>query len=252
MSPFACAAAGVGFTFAMTAAGSSVVLLLRGSALRPAFQRIFSGFASGVMTAALVWSLLTPAMEMTAYSGIAGALPALGGLILGGLFLLALDLWPGIGQRRLSPAGRLLIAVTLHNIPQGMAVGLACSMAAQQSAGGMPLAGAAALAIGIGLQNIPEGAAVALPLRRSGFSRGRSFGLSALAGAVEPVSGLCAVLAAGAAQPVLPWLLGFAAGAMLYVIAGDLMPASSGGRHQGTFGCIAGFALMILLDAALR
>ena len=211
----------------------------RGTELR--FQKTLLGFAGGVMTAASVWSLLLPAIEQAgAESALPAWLPAALGVLLGALFILLADaLQKGAaGKERL-----LFTAITLHNIPEGMAVGLAFALAAT----GEGLAAALALALGIGVQNFPEGAAVSLPLRRLG--RGRAFLCGAASGAVEPVFGLLAFGAARWVHPLMPWLLSFSAGAMLYVTACELCPEAKG--RAGTMGYIGGFTLMMVLDVAL-
>ena len=230
---------GTQFIFLMTALGASLVFFLRSS--EPRFQNLLPGFAGGVMTAASVWSLLLPAIEQTAGEGMLPPwLPAAVGLLLGALFITAADAVQGgaAGKERM-----LFTAITLHNIPEGMAVGLAFALAAT----GEGLAAALALALGIGVQNFPEGAAVSLPLRRLG--RGRAFLCGAASGAVEPVSGLLAFGAARWVHPLMPWLLSFSAGAMLYVTACELCPEAKG--RVGTMGYIAGFTLMMVLDVAL-
>ena len=218
---------------------------------RPRFQRTLLGFAAGVMTAASVWSLLLPAIDRARAAGLPGALPAAAGMLLGVGFLAALDsLLPRL---RRTPAGDdawrqsalLMTAITLHNVPEGMAVGLAFAAAGA----GEGLAGAAALAIGIGVQNFPEGAAVALPLRQSGRTRLRAFGGGALSGAVEPLFGILAAALAAGAEPAMPWLLSFAAGAMLYVVVEELIPQAH--SRAGTCGFVLGFLVMMVLDVAL-
>ena len=239
VSSFLWAVGGTQFIFWMTALGASLVFFFRGTELR--FQKALLGFAGGVMTAASVWSLLLPAIEQAgAESALPAWLPAALGVLLGALFILLADaLQKGAaGKERL-----LFTAITLHNIPEGMAVGLAFALAAT----GEGLAAALALALGIGVQNFPEGAAVALPLRRLG--RGRAFLCGAASGAVEPVSGLLAFGAARWVHPLMPWLLSFSAGAMLYVTACELCPEAKG--RAGTMGYIGGFTLMMVLDVAL-
>ena len=243
------AALGTGFTFFMTALGAAMVFFLRDEP-RPRLQRTILGFAAGVMTAASVWSLLIPAMEQTARDGyFPAALPAAGGMLLGVAFLAALDeALPRLRRPRNEGARQsalLMTAITLHNVPEGMAVGLAFALAAE----GEHPAGAVALALGIGIQNFPEGTAVALPLRQQGLSRRRAFGDGVLSGAVEPVFGLLAVLAAGRAQTAMPWLLSFAAGTMLYVVVEELVPQAH--SRGGTCGFAAGFLVMMVLDVAL-
>ena len=238
-SSFLWAVGGTQFIFWMTALGASLVFFFRGTELR--FQKALLGFASGVMTAASVWSLLLPAIEQAgAESALPAWLPAALGVLLGALFILLADaLQKGAaGKERL-----LFTAITLHNIPEGMAVGLAFALAAT----GEGLAAALALALGIGVQNFPEGAAVSLPLRRLG--RGRAFLCGAASGAVEPVFGLLAFGAARWVHPLMPWLLSFSAGAMLYVTACELCPEAKG--RVGTMGYIGGFTLMMVLDVAL-
>ena len=239
VSSFLWAVGGTQFIFWMTALGASLVFFFRGTELR--FQKTLLGFAGGVMTAASVWSLLLPAIEQAgAESALPAWLPAALGVLLGALFILLADaLQKGAaGKERL-----LFTAITLHNIPEGMAVGLAFALAAT----GEGLAAALALALGIGVQNFPEGAAVSLPLRRLG--RGRAFLCGAASGAVEPVFGLLAFGAARWVHPLMPWLLSFSAGAMLYVTACELCPEAKG--RVGTMGYIGGFTLMMVLDVAL-
>lgn len=261
MNPVLLVLAGTGFTFAATALGAAVVFFFRGKS-HPALERSFLGFAAGVMIAASVWSLLTPAIEMAQEQGHVGWVPAAGGFVLGGLFLFLLDrLIPHLhpGSRRaegpstsLRRTTLLVFAVTLHNIPEGMAVGLSFALAAKAGSG-ITLAAATALAIGIGLQNIPEGAAVSLPMKREGLSPLRAFIYGSLSGLVEPIGGLAAVLIAGTVTPVLPWLLAFAAGAMLYVVVEELIPEAHLGEHThlGTAGVMLGFLIMMVLDVAL-
>ena len=232
---------GTQFIFLMTTLGASLVFFLRTST--PRFQTILPGFAGGVMAAASVWSLLLPAIEQTAGEGRLPAwLPAAAGLVLGALFLTAADAMQGGARGR---DRMLFTAITLHNIPEGMAVGLAFVLAAD----GEGLAAALALALGIGIQNFPEGAAVSLPLRSAGMERGRAFLYGAASGAVEPVFGMLAVFTASLAHPVMPWLLSFSAGAMLYVTVHELCPDAS--DCPGALGYIGGFVLMMTLDVAL-
>ena len=243
------AALGTGFTFLMTTLGSAVVFFFSGEP-RPKFQKAILGFAAGVMTAASVWSLLLPAIDQALAEGkLPGWLPAAAGMLLGVVFLAALDsLLPRL--RRVPREDwrqntLLMTAITLHNVPEGMAVGLAFALAAE----GEGLAGAAALAMGIGIQNFPEGAAISLPLRQEGFSRRRAFWGGTLSGSVEPVFGVLVVLAAGAVHPLMPWLLSFAAGAMLYVVVEELVPQAH--SRAGTCGFVGGFLVMMVLDVAL-
>ena len=255
------AAGGTGFTFLMTSLGAAVVFFFRRQVTASA-QRIFLGFAAGVMIAASVWSLLIPAIEEAEGAGQVGWVPAAGGFVLGVAFLMALDgilphLHPGArepegARSKLHRTTLLIFAVTLHNIPEGMAVGLSFALAAQHNDPAL-YAGAMALAVGMGIQNFPEGAAIALPLRQEGVGRTRAFLWGSLSGLVEPVFGLLTVLLAGSIQPLMPWLLSFAAGAMLYVVVEELIPEAHLGEHSnvGTRGVMGGFLVMMILDVAL-
>ena len=243
------AALGTGFTFLMTTLGAATVFFFSGEP-RPKFQKAMLGFAAGVMTAASVWSLLLPAIDQALAEGkLPGWLPAAAGMLLGVVFLAALDsLLPRLRRTPREDWRQntlLMTAITLHNVPEGMAVGLAFALAAE----GEGLAGAAALAMGIGIQNFPEGAAISLPLRQEGFSRRRAFLGGTLSGSVEPVFGVLVVLAAGAVHPLMPWLLSFAAGAMLYVVVEELVPQAH--SRSGTCGFVGGFLVMMVLDVAL-
>ena len=243
------AALGTGFTFLMTTLGAATVFFFSGEP-RPKFQKAMLGFAAGVMTAASVWSLLLPAIEQAQAEGRTPSwLPAAAGMLLGVVFLAALDsLLPRLRRTPREDWRQntlLMTAITLHNVPEGMAVGLAFALAAE----GEGLAGAAALAMGIGIQNFPEGAAISLPLRQEGFSRSRAFWGGTLSGSVEPVFGVLVVLAAGAVHPLMPWLLSFAAGAMLYVVVEELVPQAH--SRAGTCGFVGGFLVMMVLDVAL-
>ena len=255
------AAGGTGFTFLMTSLGAAVVFFFRRQVTASA-QRIFLGFAAGVMIAASVWSLLIPAIEEAEGAGQVGWVPAAGGFVLVVAFLMALDgilphLHPGArepegARSKLHRTTLLIFAVTLHNIPEGMAVGLSFALAAQHNDPAL-YAGAMALAVGMGIQNFPEGAAIALPLRQEGVGRTRAFLWGSLSGLVEPVFGLLTVLLAGSIQPLMPWLLSFAAGAMLYVVVEELIPEAHLGEHSnvGTLGVMGGFLVMMILDVAL-
>ena len=255
------AAAGTGFTALMTAAGAAVVFFFRGAA-SPVLQRIMLGFAAGVMIASSMWSLLIPAIETAQELGLPGWLPAAGGSVLGIVFLLAMgELLPRLspesfhcapGHTSRRRTAMLVLAVTLHNIPEGMAVGVACALAAREEDPAM-MASALALAAGIGIQNFPEGAAISLPLRQEGMGRGRAFLMGTASGLVEPVFALLTVLAAGTVHALLPWLLSFAAGCMLYVVGEERIPEASppSGGHSGTLGVMVGFLLMMILDVAL-
>lgn len=239
---------GTGFAWLMTTLGAAVVFFM-GKTVKESVHKAFLGFAAGVMIAASVWSLLIPSIEQTVEGGGIGWLPAAGGFLIGVLFLLVMDRW---NQTRL-----LMLAVTLHNIPEGMAMGLAFANAAMQGGGGTEYMAAFTLAIGIGIQNFPEGAAISLPLKKEGFSSVKAFWWGCLSGIVEPVFGVLTVLLAAFLAPYLPWLLSFAAGAMMYVAAQELIPEAHSDKngkvssYAGTLGVMAGFLLMMILDVAL-
>ncbi|MCL2066448.1 MAG: ZIP family metal transporter [Treponema sp.] len=253
---------GLGFIFLMTSLGAATVFFFR-KAAPGKFQQIFLGFAAGVMIAASVWSLLIPAIEAAEERGQIGWIPAACGFVLGVLFLLILDhiiphlhAFTGLreGPKSLSKRTTLLMsAVTLHNIPEGMAVGLAFALAAQHGNDPAMYASATALALGIGIQNFPEGAAISLPMRQEGISSARAFWLGCMSGAVEPVFGFLTFLLALWIAPAMPWLLSFAAGAMMYVVVEELIPEAhlSEHTHAGTLGVMAGFLVMMVLDVAL-
>ena len=252
-------AIGTGCTCLATILGAAMVFFFRKD-LSHSTQKIFLGFAAGVMTAAAVWSLLIPAMEMAEQAGKNSLIPVGGGFVLGGAFLMLLDrLLPhmhiGSNEAEGLPAHwkrttMIVLAVTLHNIPEGMAVGLSFSMAAHDQTA---LAGAAALAIGMGLQNFPEGAAVALPMKSQGVGTWKAFLCGAGSGIVEPIFGLLTVLVAGQITGLMPWILSFAAGAMIYVVVEELIPEAQLGEHShtGTVSVMLGFLVMMLLDVAL-
>ena len=251
ISPALWAALGTGFIFLMTLLGAAAVFFFS-KEIHPRWQNGILGLAGGVMTAAAVWSLLLPAIERSVSFPFPVWLPPAVGVGLGVALLMALDAL----ILRLAPEGLsghpekrqnllLFTAITLHNIPEGMAVGLAFALAGT----GESLAAACILALGIGIQNSPEGAAISLPLRQSGCSRGRSFLAGALSGAVEPVFGMLAFFAAAGVSALMPWLLSFAAGAMLYVVVEELVPQAH--SRSGTLGFLAGFLLMMVLDVAL-
>ena len=247
LRPLMLAWLGTSFTFLMTALGAATVFFFARKVCERA-QGALLGFAAGVMTAASVWSLILPAIEQTAAEGrLPPFLPAAAGIVLGALLLALLDEFTRQrgGERVTHSDFLLLSAITLHNIPEGMAVGLAFALAAD----GEGLAGAAALALGIGVQNFPEGAAVALPLYQSGQSKLRAFVTGVLSGAVEPLFGVLVVLAAARVHALMPWLLSFAAGAMLYVVVEELLPRA--GSRRGTCGFFVGFLFMMVLDVAL-
>ncbi len=240
--------------FLGTSLGASFVFFMK-KEMSELLQKILLGFASGVMVAASVWSLLIPSINL------GGIVPALVGLLLGFAFLLLIDrltphLHPMGGaegpKSHLSKTTMLSLAVTIHNLPEGMAVGVAIAGAMSGDAG-VTFAGALALSLGIAIQNIPEGAIVAMPLRAAGNSRSKSFRIGVLSGAVEPVGGILVILLASIVTPIMPYLLSFAAGAMLYVVIEELVPEASQGKHSNiaTIGFALGFALMMVLDVVL-
>ena len=251
---------GTMFTFLMTTLGSALVYIIKDD-VKIDMQRIFLGFAAGVMVAAAVWSLLIPSMEMAQTNQQPAWLIVTAGFILGAGFLLLLDhLIPHqhIGEdhpeglkSQLGKNTMLVLAVTLHNIPEGMAVGLTFALAANNNS--ITLAAAFALALGIGLQNLPEGAAISLPLRQEGMSKNKSFIMGSMSGIVEPIAGVIAGLTIGFSEKILPLLLSFAAGAMMYVVVEELIPEAQLGKHShtGTFGFLSGFVLMMLMDIYL-
>mgnify|MGYP000976541055 CR=1 FL=1 len=252
---------GILIPFIGTSAGAACVFFMKKD-LNQWVQRCLTGFAAGVMVAASVWSLLIPALEQSEGMGKLSFVPAAVGFWAGVLFLLLLDhIIPHLHQQtdkaegpksRLQKTTMLVLAVTLHNIPEGMAVGVVfAGIAAEHT--DITLAGAFALAVGIAIQNFPEGAAVALPLHQEGLSRARSFVYGSLSGIVEPIFGVLVVLCASALTPFMPWLLSAAAGAMLYVVVEELIPEAHLGEHShpGTLGVMAGFLVMMVLDTAL-
>ena len=252
---------GIMIPFVGTALGSACVFFLKHE-MKPFLQKILLGFASGVMVAASVWSLLIPAMNMSEGMGKLAFIPAAVGLLLGMAFLLLMDRViphlhlgsdePEGAQSSLSKSMMLIFAVTLHNFPEGMAVGVVFAGMLEGSAG-ITLAGAFALAIGIAIQNFPEGAIISMPLKGTGISRGKAFLYGAASGIVEPLGALLTIWLASYIEPVLPYLLAFAAGAMLYVVVEELIPEASEGEHSNiaTVGFAIGFVLMMILDVAL-
>ena len=248
-------------TFLATVIGSAFVFFFR-NGISPFYQRICLGFAAGVMIAASVWSLLIPAIEMAEEQGKIGWIPAAGGFILGGLFLYILDkmlphlhLMSGLTEgpsTQLKKSTLLFLAVTLHNIPEGLAVGLSFALAAREGSS-LSLSAALVLAIGIGLQNLPEGAAISLPLRKQGVSSQKAFAFGALSGIVEPIAGVLGAILVGSIISIMPWFLAFAAGAMIYVVVEELIPEAQLGEHSdsGTLGVMIGFLIMMILDIAL-
>ncbi|MBP3756146.1 MAG: ZIP family metal transporter [Prevotella sp.] len=244
-----------------TMLGSAFVFLMK-EEMSAVVQKTLLGFASGVMVAASVWSLLIPAIEMGESGGRWAVLPAAVGFLLGMGFLLLVDeLTPHLhlganqpeGPRsRLSRTAMLSLAVTIHNLPEGMAVGVVFAGAGTGDAP-ISLAAAVAVSLGIAIQNIPEGAIISMPMRAAGNSRWRSFMIGSLSGVVEPLGGLVVILLASLMTPVLPYMLAFAAGAMLYVVVEELIPEASEGTHtnMSTIGFALGFVLMMVLDVVL-
>ena len=249
---------GTGFTCLATVLGAGMVFFFRKD-MSANMQRIFLGFAAGVMIAASVWSLLIPAMEMAEEQGQFPLLPVGGGFLLGGLLLMALDrllphLHPGSGEPEGLPAHlkrttMIVLAVTLHNIPEGMAVGLAFAIAARDTSGGS-LAGALALALGMALQNFPEGAAISLPLRRDGLSPWRAFGFSQLSALAETLAAMIGAALTIFARSLLPFVLSFAAGAMVFVVFAEIIPEAHINGYKKTVSILAaaGFAVMMFFD----
>lgn len=250
------------FTWFLTAIGSSMVFFFK--SINKMVLNSMLGFAAGVMIAASFWSLLKPAIEMAEESGKPPWLPALIGFLSGGAFLLIIDkilphLHLGLSTDKAEGIKTswqrsvlLVLAITLHNIPEGLAVGVAFGALANNPDAGM-LAGAVALAIGIGLQNFPEGAAVSIPLRREGFSRLKAFNYGQMSGIVEPIAGVIGALLVIAITPLLPYALSFAAGAMIFVVVEELIPESQTGNETdfSTIGAMLGFATMMFLDVSL-
>lgn len=247
--------------FIGTTAGAACVLFMRNE-LKPLFQKILLGFAAGVMVAASVWSLLIPAMDMSEHMGKFAFVPAAVGFLLGIGFLLFLDralphMHVGSDETEgprctWNRSMMLIMAVTIHNIPEGISSGAVFAGLLTDNAN-VTAAGAFTLAIGIALQNLPEGFIVSLPIRSEGGGRKKAFLYGTLSGIVEPVAGGITVLLASYITPVLPYLLAFAAGAMIYVVVEELVPESAQGEHSnaGTIGFAAGFVLMMILDVAL-
>ena len=261
-NPVLLALAATLFTWFVTAAGSSMVFFFK--SINKKILNSMLGFAAGVMIAASFWSLLKPAIEMAEEQGTTAWLPAVIGFLAGGAFLLLIDkilphLHMGLSIDKAegikTPWQRsilLVLAITLHNIPEGLAVGVAFGALAHSPDLGV-LSGAVALAIGIGLQNFPEGAAVSIPLRREGLSRLRAFNYGQLSGVVEPIAGVIGAYLVIVITPLLPYALSFAAGAMIFVVVEELIPESQSGHETdlSTIGAMIGFATMMVLDVAL-
>ena len=243
---------GTSITFLATVLGSSVVFFVKG--IKPTFLKLCLGFSSGIMIAASIWSLIIPACEMSEENGISPILPILIGFVLGCVFIFLvqkiIDYYEKKKKISFKRSGVLFVAVTLHNIPEGMAVGLALALACLQNSS---ITVAFTLAIGMAVQNIPEGAAISLPLRQSGMGRFKSFLFGAVSGVVEPIGAMLTVVMIGYILGLLPYLLAFSAGAMVYVTIKELIPDSQadGSVMLGSVAFIVGFLLMMTLDICL-
>ena len=247
--------------FAGTTLGAAMVFFMRNK-MNKMVEKLLLGFASGVMIAASIWSLILPAIEMSQEQGKIAWLPATIGFMFGIIFLLILDsVIPHLHLHNEKPEGvksklknttMLVLAVTLHNIPEGMAVGVTFAGALIGNAG-ITMAGAFALAIGIAIQNFPEGAIISMPLKAEGVSKPKAFILGTLSGIVEPIGAIITILLTKSIVPILPYVLAFAAGAMIYVVVEELIPESQDGKHSniGTIGVAIGFVVMMILDVAL-
>ena len=247
--------------FLGTTLGAGMVFFLKNN-IKQSVEKLLLGFASGVMIAASIWSILMPAIEMSEEQGKIGWLAPAVGFLLGMLFLLVLDsVIPHMHLDKEKPEGvksklkkttMLVLAVTLHNIPEGMAVGVTFAGALLGNSG-ITMTGAMALAIGIAIQNFPEGAIISMPLKSEGVSKGKAFLYGAISGIVEPIAAIITILLTELVVPILPYLLSFAAGAMIYVVVEELIPESQMGKHSniGTVGVALGFVIMMILDVAL-
>ncbi len=252
---------GLAIPFLGTTLGAAMVFLMKNK-INKKIEKLLLGFASGVMIAASVWSLLIPSIEMAEEQNTIKWLPATIGFLLGIIFLLILDsIIPHIHLNTDKPEGikaklqkttMMVLAVTLHNIPEGMAVGVVFAGAMTQNTG-ITMAGALALAIGIAIQNFPEGAIISMPLKSEGISKGKAFLCGMLSGIVEPIGSILTIMLTGLVVPILPYFLSFAAGAMIYVVVEELIPESQSGEHSniGTIGVAIGFTIMMILDIAL-
>ena len=248
--------------FIGTMLGSGMVFFMKNK-MNPSLEKFLLGFAAGVMVAASMWSLIIPSIDMATQQNIIPWLPATIGFLLGILFLLVLDSFiphlhiksdvhEGINISRFKKTTMMVFAVTLHNIPEGMTVGITLA-GANNSATGITLAAALVLAFGIALQNFPEGAIISMPLKEEGISKTKAFLLGTLSGIVEPIFGFLTLMLTNLVIPVLPYLLSFAAGAMIYVVVEELVPESQSDGHSniGTIGFAIGFVIMMILDIAL-
>jgi len=247
--------------FLGTTLGSGMVFLMKNK-INKKIEKLLLGFASGVMIAASIWSLIIPALDMAEEQGVITWMPATIGFLLGICFLLILDsIIPHLHLNTDKPEGlkskiqkttMMVLAVTLHNIPEGMAVGVVFAGALAQNTG-ITMAGAIALAIGIAIQNFPEGAIISMPLKSEGMSKSKAFLYGTLSGIVEPIGAILTICLTNLVVPILPYLLSFAAGAMIYVVVEELIPESQTGEHSniGTIGVAIGFVIMMILDVAL-
>ena len=254
-------AVGLAIPFLGTTLGSAMVFLMKNK-INPKVEKLLLGFASGVMIAASVWSLLIPSIDMAEEQGKIAYLPAAVGFLLGIAFLLMLDsVIPHLHLNNDNPEGlksklkkttMMVFAVTLHNIPEGMAVGVTFAGALIGNSG-ITIAGAFALAIGIAIQNFPEGAIISMPLKSEGMSKLKAFLYGTLSGIVEPIGAIITILLTSKVVPILPYLLSFAAGAMIYVVVEELIPEAQEGEHSNiaTIGVAIGFVIMMILDVAL-
>ena len=254
-------AIGLLIPFIGTSLGSAMVFFMRNK-INKRVEKLLLGFASGVMVAASIWSLIIPAIDMTEGQGKTGWIPAAIGFMLGVVFLLVLDsIIPHLHLKTDKPEGiksrfkkttMLVLAVTLHNIPEGMAVGVVFAGVLARNME-MTLAGAVALSIGIAIQNFPEGAIISMPLKEEGVSKSKAFLYGSLSGIVEPIAATLTILLTSVVRPILPYILAFAAGAMIYVVVEELIPESQSGEHSniGTIGVAIGFVVMMILDVAL-
>ena len=254
-------AVGLAIPFLGTTLGSAMVFLMKNK-INPKVEKLLLGFASGVMIAASVWSLLIPSIDMAEEQGKIAYLPAAVGFLLGIAFLLMLDsVIPHLHLNNDNPEGlkaklkkttMMVFAVTLHNIPEGMAVGVTFAGALIGNSG-ITIAGAFALAIGIAIQNFPEGAIISMPLKSEGMSKIKAFWYGTLSGIVEPIGAIITILLTSKVVPILPYLLSFAAGAMIYVVVEELIPEAQEGKHSNiaTIGVAIGFVIMMILDVAL-
>lgn len=252
---------GILIPFIGTTLGSSLVFFMKNK-INDKIQKFLLGFAAGVMIAASVWSLLLPSMNIAKEQGIVEWIPACVGFLLGILFLLLLDIIiPHLHVSSTKPEGlksnfkkttMFFLAVTLHNIPEGMAAGVVFAGVLLDNVG-LSFAGALALSIGIAIQNFPEGAIISIPFKAEGFSKPKAFFYGVLSGIVEPIAALITILLTNLVVPILPYLLSFAAGAMIYAVVEELIPESQQGKHTnlGTIGVALGFVVMIVLDTAL-